>query len=143
MRKPHVVQFEITGKDSAALHRFYASLFGWELQEARPGSSYKRTSASETGVPGAIGTTRSGPNGGQEAAWDGGPGQVTVYVEVPDVRESVSTAERLGGKLIAAPYDVAGRQLTVAFIADPEGHVVGLSQGLQGAMERLGYTRSS
>jgi predicted enzyme related to lactoylglutathione lyase len=62
-----------------------------------------------------------------------------VYVEVPDVRESVLQAERLGGKLIAAPFEVPGRQLRLAFIADPECHVVGLSQGLQSALEQTGF----
>jgi len=141
MRKPYVVQFEITGRDSAGLHSFYTGLFGWDLQEPRPGSAYKRTSAFETGLPGAIGPTRSGPNGGRQEGWDGGTGQVTFYVEVADVRQSLADAERLGGKIIAPPYDVPGRELTLAFIADPEGHVIGLSQGLQSAMEAMGYTR--
>jgi predicted enzyme related to lactoylglutathione lyase len=136
MDKPKIVQFEITGRDSAGLQRFYKSLFGWEMQ-GRPG--YGRTAASETGLPGAVGGTRSGPNGGQDEEWDGGPGQVTFYVEVPNVHESVATAEQLGGRVIAPPYDVPGRQLTLAFVADPEGHVVGLSQGLQSAIEQAGY----
>jgi len=33
MAKPKVVQFEITGKASATLQRFYAGLFGWEMQQ--------------------------------------------------------------------------------------------------------------
>jgi uncharacterized protein len=136
--KPKVVQFEITGRDNAALQRFYEGLFGWELQ-GREG--YRRTSASETGLPGAVGSTRSGPNGGRDESWDGGGGQVTVYVEVADVRKSAATAEELGGTVIAPPYDVPGRELTLAFIADPEGHVVGLAQGLQSAIEQAGYAR--
>jgi hypothetical protein len=28
----------------------------------------------------------------------------------------------------------------LAFIADPEGHVIGLSQGLQNALQQAGYT---
>ena len=138
MEKPKVVQFEITGKDSASLQRFYEGLFGWELQ-GRAG--YRRTSASETGLPGAVGSTRSGPNLGRDEDWDGGAGQVTIYVEVLDVHESVAMAERFGGRVIASPYDVPGRALTLAFVADPEGHVIGLSQGLEKAIEEAGYAR--
>jgi len=138
MDKPKVVQFEITDRDSSGLQHFYTSLFGWET-DGRPG--YQRTFSSETGLPGAIGSTRSGPNGGHGDEWDGGTGQMTMYVEVPDLREYVAAAERLGGKIIAPPYEVPGRPLILAFIADPEGHVIGLAQGLQTALDEAGYTR--
>jgi predicted enzyme related to lactoylglutathione lyase len=62
MAKPAVVQFEITGKDSAALSRFYASLFGWEIQTtATPG--YYLVGANEKGIPGGIGPSRDGGSG--------------------------------------------------------------------------------
>ena len=145
MNKPAVVQFEITGKDPTALHHFYASLFGWDLQTTPGGStsSYRRTSAAETGIPGAFGPTRSGPNAAREDGWDGGAGQVTVYVEVADLPESLSAAQSLGGTVVAPIHQVPGRELRLAFIADPEGHVVGLSQGLQQALEQTGYATSS
>jgi predicted enzyme related to lactoylglutathione lyase len=145
MNKQAVVQFEITARDPIALHHFYASLFGWDLQETPGGhtSSYKRTSAAETGIPGAIGPTRSGPNADKEDGWDGGSGQVTVYVEVADLPESLSAAQRLGGSVVAPIHELRGRELRVAFIADPEGHVVGLSQGLQQALEQAGYAASN
>jgi predicted enzyme related to lactoylglutathione lyase len=65
---------------------------------------------------------------------------VTIYVEVEDVRSYVAKAVGLGGSIVAPPYDVPDRGITIAFVADPEGHVVGISQGLQGAMEQLGFT---
>jgi uncharacterized protein len=145
MNKPAVVQFEITGRDPAALHQFYANLFGWDLQTTPGGStsSYKRTSAAETGLPGAIGPTRSGPNVAREDDWDGGSGQLTVYVEVDDLPESLLAAQRLGGSIIAPIHEVPGRQLSVALISDPEGHVVGLSEGLQQALEQTGYAAAN
>ena len=139
MEKPTIVQFEITGKDAGAQQHFYASLFGWEMH-GRPG--YERTRAAETGLPGAIGSTRSGPNGGRDEGWDGGSGQLTVYVEVADLPATLSAAEKLGGKIVAPLYEVPGRQLAVAFIADPEGHVVGLSQGLRRAIEQAGFANT-
>lgn len=135
-----VVQFEITGRDSDGLQRFYAALFGWELKELSPG--YGRTSAEATGLPGAVGPLRSGPNRGRPDGWDGGPGQVTVYVEVEDVGDCASRAIELGGSVVAPPYTSPGRDLTVAFIADPEGHVIGLASGLKLAMAQLGLVQT-
>ena len=73
MNKPCVVRFEITGRDPGRLDSFYRNLFGWQLRETPGGQirDYKRTSAEETGVPGAIRPTRSGPNAAREQDWDG------------------------------------------------------------------------
>jgi len=66
---------------------------------------------------------------------------LTVYVEVEDIEEALSQAEKLAGKVVSPVHEVPGKQLKVAFIADPEGHVLGLSQGLQNALKQAGYTR--
>jgi predicted enzyme related to lactoylglutathione lyase len=125
MNKPLVVQFEITGRDRRRLHSSYRNLFGWHLQDTPGGQNgdYKRTSEEETGVPGAIGPTRSGPNAALEPEWDGGPGQLTA--EVQEIDEAVLQAEKLGGWVISPVHEVPGKQLKVAFIADPDGHVIG------------------
>jgi predicted enzyme related to lactoylglutathione lyase len=125
-----VVQFEITGRDGEALNRFYAGLFGWEMQRTgTPG--YCRVVASETGISGAVGPS-----------WDDGPGQVTVLVEVADLQETLSRAAELGGTSCGKPHEVPQASLAFTYIADPEGHVIGISQGLQCALERFESTRS-
>ena len=143
MSKPVVVQFEITGRDAESLHAFYRRLFGWQLHDTPCGqtAAYKRTFAEETGIPGGIGPTRSGANAEREKDWDGGTGQLTIYVEVDDIEKVLSQAEKLGAKVVSPVHEVPGKQLKVAFIADPEGHVLGLSQGLQSALKRAGYAR--
>ena len=87
MAIPAVVQFEITGKNSATLKSFYGTLFGWQAQEVgiTPGYGVVRT---EKGIPGGIGPS-----------WDGGSGHATFYVEVDDIQECLSLAEELGGRL--------------------------------------------
>jgi predicted enzyme related to lactoylglutathione lyase len=142
MGKSLVVQFEITGRDAGRLHSFYRDLFGWQLHDTPGGHSagYQRTSAEETGIPGAVGPTRSGPNMDRAQDWDGGSGQLTVYIEVEDIEEAVSQAEMLGGKVVSPVHEVSGTPLKVAFIADPEGHVLGVSQGLPIALKQAGYT---
>jgi predicted enzyme related to lactoylglutathione lyase len=114
MRKPAIVHFEITGRDSSALRRFYGSLFGWEARETSiPG--YRVLQTDDAGIAGSIGPS-----------WDGVADGVTFYVEVADVGEALSDVEDLGGTIVRRPWEIAPLGLTFALFADPEGHVVGL-----------------
>ena len=115
MAAPAVAWFEVTGKDGPALQRFYGELFDWQVQDAGDGSGY--------------GLVQAGIGGGIGAAQDGGPGQVTFYVEVDDLAAYLQKAEQLGGQTIVPPTTIEEFGLTFAFFADPENHVVGLSKG--------------
>jgi predicted enzyme related to lactoylglutathione lyase len=116
MSKPVVGWFEITGKDGPALQRFYSRLFDWEVTDA--GSGYGLVAAGEKGIAGGIG-----------ASPDGRESQVTFYVEVDDPAKFLAKAEKLGGKTVVPPTEIADFGLTFAFFADPQVHVVGLSKG--------------
>lgn len=118
MTAPAVAWFEITGKDGPATQAFYSELFDWKIQDAGDGSGYGLVQAGEKGIGGGIG-----------AAQDGGPGQVTFYVEVDDPAAYLQKAEQLGGQTIVPPTTIEQFGLTFAFFADPDGHVVGLSKG--------------
>ena len=118
MATPVVAWFEVTGKDGPALQSFYCSLFGWEIQDAGDGSGYGLVQAAQKGIGGGIG-----------ASQDGGPGQVTFYVEVDDPAAYLAKAESLGGHTVVPPTEIAQFGLTFAFFTDPEGHLVGLSKG--------------
>lgn len=118
MASPAVAWFEVTGKDGAGLQQFYGGLFDWEVTDTGDDSGYGLVPAAENGIGGGIG-----------ASQDGGPGQVTFYVEVDDPSAYLQKAEQLGGTTIMAPTEIPGFGLTFAFFADPEGHVVGLSNG--------------
>lgn len=69
MAAPAVAWFEVTGKDTLALQRFYGRLSEWQVQDAGDGSGYGLVQAAENGIGGGIGP-----------APDGGPGQVAFYV---------------------------------------------------------------
>jgi predicted enzyme related to lactoylglutathione lyase len=116
---PVVARFEVTGKDSAALRRFYSDLFQWKIQEGAKGSGFGVVPPSEAGISGVIGPDHSG-----------GPGHVTFYVEVDNLADYLARAEKLGGKTVVSPTEIAEFGLVFAFFADPEGHVVGLSKGV-------------
>jgi uncharacterized protein len=118
MARPAVVWFEITGRDSAALRRFYGDLFDWQIRDSGESSGYGLVQAEPKGIPGGIGS-------GQQ----GGPGQATFYVEVDDPAAYLAKVEELGGKTIVPPTEIPQFGLTYALFTDPEGHVVGLSKG--------------
>lgn len=117
MAKPAVAWFEVTGKDGAALQKFYGSLFDWDVQDPGDGSGYGLVSAAPKGIGGGIGNAQDGTGG------------VTFYVEVDDPAAYLAKAEKLGGRTLVPPAEIPQFGLTYAFFADPEGHVVGLSKG--------------
>ena len=113
-----VVWFEVIGKDGPGLQQFYSKLFDWQIADAGDGSGYGLVSAAEKGIGGGIGPSQ-----------DGGAGHVTFYVEVEDPAAVLARAEKLGGKIIMPPMELPQFHLTFALMADPEGHLIGLSKG--------------
>src|SRR5947207_9597428 len=86
MGKP-LVHWEVTGKNSKRLQKFYADLFDWKVDANNP-MEY-----------GMVDTGGKGINGGIAAAQEG-PGGVTVYVELENLEEYLRSAARLGGKRV-------------------------------------------
>jgi predicted enzyme related to lactoylglutathione lyase len=110
-----VVHFEIVGRDAAALQKFYGDLFEWKLDTNNP-NGYGMSSPDETGVVVGIG-----------ASHDGGAGHVTGYVAVKDIDATLARATDLGGRVIMPKFN-PGPNATLALVADPEGHVLGLTE---------------
>lgn len=110
-----VIHFEIVGRDGAGLQRFYSDLFGWKLDTNNPGG-YGMSSDHQTGVVVGIGSSP-----------DGGAGHVTGYVTVPDVDAALARATELGGSVIMPKFSPGGGA-TLGLMADPEGHVIGLTE---------------
>lgn len=50
-------------------------------------------------------------------------------MDVDDPSALSGQAEQLGGKTVMPPTEVPGLNITFALFADPEGHVVGLTNG--------------
>lgn len=113
-----VVWFEVLGKDGEKLRRFYSDLFGWQIDASGGEMDYGLVAAGEGGIGGGIGRSP-----------DGGDGLVTFYIEVDDPAAYLEKVGRLGGKTIVPPTEIPAYNLTFAYFADPEGHVVGLSKG--------------
>jgi len=110
---PHpVVWYEVIGKDSEALSKFYGDLFGWKI-EPGPQNYFMVTPEGER------------PSGGIGVDPSGGDGHVTFYAETDDLQASLDKAESLGGKTVMPPTEPM-EGTSIALFADPEGHVVGL-----------------
>ena len=115
MADARVIHFEIVGKDQKALQSYYANLFGWKLDTSNPGG-YGMSDPAETGVIVGVGATP-----------DGSAGHVTGYVTVADIDATLAKAVGLGGTVVMPKFS-PGPGATIALVADPEGHVLGLTQ---------------
>ena len=117
-----VVHFEVIGTDGAKLQRYYADLFGWEIDsdnEMGYGVVDREKNLGPTGI---------GIGGGVAAGPEGYAGHVTFYVEVPDVEAALARAETLGGTRVFGPDTIMDNMVLGQFL-DPEGHVIGVVQG--------------
>ncbi len=115
MASPNVIHFEIVGKDQGALQRYWSDLFGWKLDTSNPGG-YGMTNHEDTGIVVGIGGTP-----------DRSAGHVTGYVKVDDIDTTLARAVELGGAVVMPKFS-PGAGATLALVADPEGHVVGLTE---------------
>ena len=114
MADARIIHFEVTGKDQVALQSYYSDLFGWKLNTDFPGG-YGMTDPSETGLIVGIGAAPQGP------------GFVTGYVTVPDINATLEKAASLGGSVVMPKFSPDGTA-QLALVADPEGHVLGLTE---------------
>jgi predicted enzyme related to lactoylglutathione lyase len=108
-----VVWFEVLGQDGEKLQRYYAELFGWNI---------------EVGGPGKYGEVKPGAKGiggGIAAQYPGTRPWVTFYVAANDVSGTLEKAQRLGGKVVMPTRRIPDGPEVAAF-EDPEGHVIGL-----------------
>ena len=115
MRSP-VIHFEVTGSDGAKLQQFYGELFDWKISTDNP-MNYGIVDNGGEGINGGIGQSPEGD------------GHVTFYVQTDDIAKSLEKAEGLGGKTVM-PRTELGDMVTIGLFADPEGHVVGLVEGM-------------
>jgi predicted enzyme related to lactoylglutathione lyase len=109
MGKP-VVHWEINAKDAPKLQQFYRELFDWTIDTNNP-MKYGMVKTGAAGINGGIGPSDT-------------PG-VTFYVEVEDLQEYLTLAQRFGGTILQPPTTLPGA-VTLAIFADPEGNRIGL-----------------
>jgi len=114
MGKP-VVHFEIGCRDTAKTQAFYGQLFDWDITQAGPAAN--------------INTGADGINGHITALGHEPHNYVTVYVQVDDLQAYLDKATALGGKTLVKPVPIPTGKF--AWLADPDGNIIGLLQPKQ------------
>ncbi len=104
-----ISHFDIVGRDEEALHRFYAEVFGWQV-DSGPGFALVRTPAGS-------------PDG---AIAEGEEPSLTVGVTVPDLDAALAAATEAGGG-VAMPATDNG-WVVKGEVTDPVGNRVTLIQ---------------
>jgi uncharacterized protein len=111
-----VVHFEILGTDGSPLIEFYRDVFGWPLQNnPLPGWPSYAIMQPDEGIGGAVGSADAAPNGA-----------VVVYVEVDDLDQTLHRAVERGASVALPVTSVGGTSLSVAWLRDPQGNLIGL-----------------
>jgi predicted enzyme related to lactoylglutathione lyase len=129
MNQP-VVHFEIEVLDAARARAFYSELFGWTINVI-PGNSAEYGLIEPPAVAHAIGGALCGVPDVPSSTWrgkrrdEGHAGQVSVFVQVPDVEQALQRAAALGGRRMLGP-DAVGLDMHIGRFLDPEGQLIGV-----------------
>jgi uncharacterized protein len=117
-----VVHFEIPFDEGDRARRFYGEAFGWQLQ-GMPGMGYTLVT---TGPSGDEGPTEPGfVNGGMMSREDSPSPAPILVVDVDSIDDTLARVGDLGGRTLRGREPV-GDMGFAAYLADPEGNVIGL-----------------
>ena len=106
-----VMWFEVMGKDSAGLQRFYREVFGWKLTPpVKELGNYSMLERPDTGIGGGFGE---------------GDARVSVYIETADPQRFVDKAVASGATVLM-PVTQITPTTTIAMLLDPAGNTFGV-----------------
>ncbi len=121
-----VTWFEIIGKDSARLQKFYRDVFNWKLAPPIAAmGNYSMIDAFQPGIGGGIGGT------------DEDNARVTVYIEVDDPQRYLDKAVANGAQLMM-PVTTITPTTTIAIFSDPAGNATGILKSQPAASTSTG-----
>ena len=114
----------LQASDTESAARFYGAVFGWETGSFGPATMFR--------LPGYVGGEDAQPVPRDVVAvmvpaQPGAPSVWGVNFWIDDVERAVENVRRLGGTVLAGPYD-APPAFSQAVVADPGGAVLSLSQ---------------
>lgn len=108
-----VTWFEVHTADPDRAEQFYGSVFGWTFDRSMPGYS-------------GVVLGEDAPHGGGIAHTGGErPNHALFNIQVPDVAAACDAVAAAGGSVVV-PETLMDNGLAFAYIADPDGSVVGL-----------------
>src|SRR5205823_115383 len=113
--------FEVMGKDSAGLQRFYRDVFGWKLSPpVKEMGNYSMLERPDAGIGGGFGE---------------GDARVSVYIEVADPQRFVDKAVASGATVLM-PVTTITPTTTIAMLLDPAGNTFGVMKPPVGSSSR-------
>jgi hypothetical protein len=123
-----VMWFEIMGKDSAGLQRFYRDVFGWKMTPpVKEMGNYSMLERPDTGIGGGFG--------------EGDP-RVSVYIETPDPQRFVDKAVASGATVLM-PVTQITPTTTIAMLMDPAGNTFGVMKPPSAGAQRKTTKRTT
>lgn len=106
-----VMWFEIIGKDSVGLQKFYRDVFGWKLTPpVKEMGNYSMLERPDAGIGGGIGE---------------GDTRTSVYVECADPQRFVDRAVASGATVLMPVTEITPGT-TIAMLLDPAGNTFGV-----------------
>ncbi len=115
MAKRKIVHVDLPTQDMGESKDFYGELFGWKMKDV-PGQAYTFFKA------GSI-------FGGFMPVDDKiKPGQLTVYINSPNIDADLAAVEAKGGRVIVPKFETPDGGSWIALFADPTGNVLALWQ---------------
>ena len=109
---PAVVHWEVQARDLERQQQFFANLFGWQIDTNNPMRYGMVSGAGKDTIGGGIGPAHDQAS------------RVTVYVQVPDIDETLARATTLGAQTMVPRMEYG--PVTMALFRDLEGNVIGL-----------------
>jgi predicted enzyme related to lactoylglutathione lyase len=112
-----VVHWEFWSRDPKKLNEFYAKVFDWQVTHIPEMNYHLVDTGGSGGINGGVMTPQEGP-------W---PGNMAVYIDVPDLTAYCERIRKAGGKVIVERMEV-GNMGALSLFEDPDGRVVGMWQ---------------
>lgn len=113
--KHPIVHIELSARDLKETGQFYARVFDWQLKEY-PEMNYTTFEA------------KPGTGGGFSPVNQGTPeGQVLVYINTPDLKESLEKIKANGGTIVLESMEIPTVGIMATF-TDPSGNLMALLQ---------------
>jgi uncharacterized protein len=117
-----IVHVEIPAVNPTAASKFYADVFGWEINSQMP--EYPMFQ-SEGGPAGGFTQVSYGTSAAPVNAIPRPAGQVLIYLQTDDIDGSLAEVESHGGKTVLPRTEIEGVGWWGVF-ADPTGNQIGL-----------------
>jgi uncharacterized protein len=109
-----ITWFEIIGKDSEQLQKFYRDVFNWKLAPpVKEMGNYSLVEGFQPGIGGGVGGSENDQ------------GRITIYVEVDDPQKYLNKAVA-GGAVLLMPVTTVTPTTTIAMFRDPAGNTMGI-----------------